>query len=252
MTAGKRRCEAYALCQAYALPNASTKMRGFVRSVFTLRGAYVTLVLLAWNRRGRCFGRLYSWKISLRKSKLYRSIRITDDLFYLFCTYYGRLDFFGPNLNGLFGRQSGTTPGYSYSAANKNMAVMWEEKTLYDYLLNPKKISLEVCDCPLFTGRDKVASTVGFYWLKWRDKCCCISGSRMRTELEATSTITASLTVDWKGTDSMTPLDSVFCSSVPDWALSSDSCSLSEPPELLFSFVAKNSMARGSPKSNDE
>ncbi|RVW33215.1 Cytochrome c [Vitis vinifera] len=34
---------------------------------------------------------------------------------------------------------SGTTPGYSYSAANKNMAVIWEEKTLYDYLLNPKK-----------------------------------------------------------------------------------------------------------------
>lgn len=47
----------------------------------------------------------------------------------------------GPNLNGLFGRQSGTTPGYSYSAANKNMAVIWEEKTLYDYLLNPKKVN---------------------------------------------------------------------------------------------------------------
>lgn len=46
----------------------------------------------------------------------------------------------GPNLNGLFGRQSGTTPGYSYSAANKSMAVNWEEKTLYDYLLNPKKV----------------------------------------------------------------------------------------------------------------
>ncbi|CAL9158680.1 unnamed protein product [Musa hybrid cultivar] len=45
----------------------------------------------------------------------------------------------GPNLNGLFGRQSGTTAGYSYSAANKNMAVVWEETTLYDYLLNPKK-----------------------------------------------------------------------------------------------------------------
>ncbi|KAJ0743813.1 putative cytochrome c, class IA/ IB, cytochrome c-like domain superfamily [Helianthus annuus] len=44
-----------------------------------------------------------------------------------------------PNLNGLFGRQSGTTAGYSYSAANKNMAVIWEENTLYDYLLNPKK-----------------------------------------------------------------------------------------------------------------
>lgn len=48
--------------------------------------------------------------------------------------------FLGPNLNGLFGRQSGTTPGYSYSAANKGMAVIWEEKTLYDYLLNPKKV----------------------------------------------------------------------------------------------------------------
>ncbi|KAK8591813.1 hypothetical protein V6N13_031841 [Hibiscus sabdariffa] len=46
----------------------------------------------------------------------------------------------GPNLNGLFGRQSGTAPGYSYSAANKNMAVIWGEKTLYDYLLNPKKV----------------------------------------------------------------------------------------------------------------
>lgn len=52
----------------------------------------------------------------------------------------------GPNLNGLFGRQSGTTPGYSYSAANKNMAVIWQENTLYDYLLNPKKvIKLVLC-----------------------------------------------------------------------------------------------------------
>ncbi|KAJ6885022.1 hypothetical protein NC652_031888 [Populus alba x Populus x berolinensis] len=46
---------------------------------------------------------------------------------------------FRPNLNGLFGRQSGTTTGYSYSATNKNKAVTWEENTLYDYLLNPKK-----------------------------------------------------------------------------------------------------------------
>lgn len=46
----------------------------------------------------------------------------------------------GPNLNGLFGRQSGTTAGYSYSSANKNMAVIWGENTLYDYLLNPKKV----------------------------------------------------------------------------------------------------------------
>jgi hypothetical protein len=58
------------------------------------------------------------------------------------CTYNWPSCSAGPNLNGLFGRQSGTTPGYSYSTANKNMAVIWEEKTLYDYLLNPKKVWL--------------------------------------------------------------------------------------------------------------
>ncbi|KAL5706443.1 hypothetical protein ACHQM5_024610 [Ranunculus cassubicifolius] len=40
---------------------------------------------------------------------------------------------------GAGNKQSGTTVGYSYSAGNKNKAVVWEEKTLYDYLLNPKK-----------------------------------------------------------------------------------------------------------------
>jgi len=45
----------------------------------------------------------------------------------------------GPNLGGLFGRQSGTIEGFSYSKANKEKAVHWEEGTLYDYLLNPKK-----------------------------------------------------------------------------------------------------------------
>ncbi|KAH7423722.1 hypothetical protein KP509_12G070200 [Ceratopteris richardii] len=46
---------------------------------------------------------------------------------------------YGPNLNGLFGRQSGTAVGYSYSAANRNRNVIWGEETLYDYLLDPKK-----------------------------------------------------------------------------------------------------------------
>ena len=45
----------------------------------------------------------------------------------------------GPNLGGLFGRVSGTTEGFAYSAANKNKGVKWGEETLYDYLLNPKK-----------------------------------------------------------------------------------------------------------------
>jgi cytochrome c2 len=45
----------------------------------------------------------------------------------------------GPNLGGIFGRTSGTVAGFSYSKANKEMAVTWGETTLYDYLLNPKK-----------------------------------------------------------------------------------------------------------------
>ena len=31
----------------------------------------------------------------------------------------------GPNLGGLFGRQSGTIDGFSYSKANKEKAVKW-------------------------------------------------------------------------------------------------------------------------------
>lgn len=30
----------------------------------------------------------------------------------------------GPNLYGLFGRKSGTVPGYSYSAANKDAGML--------------------------------------------------------------------------------------------------------------------------------
>lgn len=45
----------------------------------------------------------------------------------------------GPNLHGLIGRTSGTVEGFSYSASNKNKAVVWGEETLYEYLLNPKK-----------------------------------------------------------------------------------------------------------------
>jgi cytochrome c len=45
----------------------------------------------------------------------------------------------GPNLSGLFGRQSGKAAGYSYSEANKNSGITWGDDTLFDYLLAPKK-----------------------------------------------------------------------------------------------------------------
>ncbi|KAK9239207.1 cytochrome c-like domain-containing protein [Lipomyces kononenkoae] len=45
----------------------------------------------------------------------------------------------GPNLNGVFGRQSGQASGYTYTDANKKAGVHWAEDTLFDYLENPKK-----------------------------------------------------------------------------------------------------------------
>lgn len=66
----------------------------------------------------------------------------------------------GPNLGGLFGRQSGTMDGFSYSKANKEKAVHWEEATLYDYLLNPKKYipGMPVLDCLSLIGCTYVIS----------------------------------------------------------------------------------------------
>lgn len=44
----------------------------------------------------------------------------------------------GPLLNGLFGRKSGTIEGYSYSPANKNSGLTWDEATFRDYIKDPK------------------------------------------------------------------------------------------------------------------
>ena len=44
----------------------------------------------------------------------------------------------GPELNGLIGRKSGTVAGYSYSAANKESGLTWDEPTFREYIQNPK------------------------------------------------------------------------------------------------------------------
>jgi cytochrome c len=44
----------------------------------------------------------------------------------------------GPELNGLDGRKSGTAPGYSYSDANKNSGITWNEKEFKEYIKAPK------------------------------------------------------------------------------------------------------------------
>ena len=40
----------------------------------------------------------------------------------------------GPPLNGLFGRKSGTYEGYSYTDANKNSGITWDEATFAKYI----------------------------------------------------------------------------------------------------------------------
>jgi cytochrome c len=44
----------------------------------------------------------------------------------------------GPVLNGVIGRKAGTYPGYSYSDANKNSGITWDEATFTTYIKNPR------------------------------------------------------------------------------------------------------------------
>ena len=50
----------------------------------------------------------------------------------------GAKNLVGPQLNGLDGRKSGTTPDYNYSDANKNSGLTWSEATFKDYIKNPR------------------------------------------------------------------------------------------------------------------
>jgi cytochrome c len=45
----------------------------------------------------------------------------------------------GPSLAGIVGRKAGSVPGFSYTEANKNSGVTWDDKTLDTYLTDPKK-----------------------------------------------------------------------------------------------------------------
>jgi cytochrome c len=44
----------------------------------------------------------------------------------------------GPQLNGLFGRKAGTIEGYTYSPANKDSGLTWDEATFRDYIKDPR------------------------------------------------------------------------------------------------------------------
>ena len=44
----------------------------------------------------------------------------------------------GPVLNGIIGRKSGSVENYSYSDANKNSGITWDEATFKEYIKNPR------------------------------------------------------------------------------------------------------------------
>ena len=52
----------------------------------------------------------------------------------------GAKNFVGPELNGLDGRKTGSVEGYSYSDANKNSGIVWDEATLTKYLKSPREV----------------------------------------------------------------------------------------------------------------
>ena len=43
----------------------------------------------------------------------------------------------GPSLAGVFGRKSGSEPGYNYSAALKAATITWDQHSLDQFLANP-------------------------------------------------------------------------------------------------------------------
>jgi cytochrome c len=44
----------------------------------------------------------------------------------------------GPVLNGLFGRKAGMVESFTYSPANKNSGLTWDEATFREYIKDPK------------------------------------------------------------------------------------------------------------------
>jgi cytochrome c len=69
----------------------------------------------------------------------------------------------GPVLNGLIGRKAGTIEGYSYTDANKNSGITWDEATLAEYLKNPKaKIPGTKMIFPGLTKDDEITNIIAF------------------------------------------------------------------------------------------
>jgi cytochrome c len=69
-------------------------------------------------------------------------------------------NFVGPELNGLNGRKTGSAEGYSYSDANKNSGITWNEEEFKKYITNPQAViphtKMVFAGLPKDTDRDNI------------------------------------------------------------------------------------------------
>jgi cytochrome c len=69
----------------------------------------------------------------------------------------------GPVLNGVVGRPAGNYPNYSYSDANKNSGLTWDEATLKVYLKNPRaKVPGTKMIFPGLTNDDDINNVIAY------------------------------------------------------------------------------------------
>jgi cytochrome c len=69
----------------------------------------------------------------------------------------------GPLLNGIVGRKAGTVEAYTYSAANKNSGLTWDEATLKEYLKNPRaKVPGTKMIFPGLTNEKEIADLIAY------------------------------------------------------------------------------------------
>lgn len=69
----------------------------------------------------------------------------------------------GPVLNGVVGRKAGTAADYSYSDANKNSGITWDEATLKEYLKNPRaKVPGTKMIFPGLTKEDDISNVIAY------------------------------------------------------------------------------------------
>jgi cytochrome c len=96
--------------------------------------AYFGLAIRKQKRNDECGGREYFLPLRRNvRSHCGSTIVIAGDIL-----AENAKNAVGPVLNGVIGRQAGSVAGYSYSDANKDSGITWDEPTFREYIRDPK------------------------------------------------------------------------------------------------------------------